>query len=136
MSFTLCHQCDRGGLGNATDKCACGWQVERPSDAGCYLGTPIIGEPKPQQERSAQFRRLFPKLCKPRKVHHCRLCGGSIGIAELCCSWSSLEPGEGYSQSYAHPECYDLTISEDWDSDVWESCTPGDISRPKKEARP
>lgn len=35
-----------------------------------YLGSPIVGEPKPQQERSDQFRRLsaFENLSKGDRV--------------------------------------------------------------------
>lgn len=53
----LCHQCDRGGRGNAKDKCACGWQVAEPSDLGCYCGTPITGTPRPAPKLTRSQRR-------------------------------------------------------------------------------
>lgn len=59
-----CHECDRGGNGNAKDKCACGWRIDKPSVLGCFAGTPIVGEiiPKqkekttPSKERYKRFR--------------------------------------------------------------------------------
>jgi hypothetical protein len=46
-NFISCGQCDRGGRGNAADKCSCGCKVTDPrSPLGCFLGTPIVGEPK------------------------------------------------------------------------------------------
>lgn len=36
-----CSECERGGNGSATDKCACGWQVKRPKHGACYLGVLI-----------------------------------------------------------------------------------------------
>ena len=43
--WIACGNCDRGGRGNATDKCACGWEVTRVNALGCFLGTPIVGVP-------------------------------------------------------------------------------------------
>ncbi len=43
--WVACHNCDRGGRGNAKDKCSCGWQVTEPSPKGCFLGLPIVGDP-------------------------------------------------------------------------------------------
>ena len=40
-AWTACCECDRGGKGNARDKCACGWKIKRWNGAGCYLGSPI-----------------------------------------------------------------------------------------------
>lgn len=40
-TYTPCHKCDRGGNGNAKDKCACGWRFKRANGHGCYLGEPI-----------------------------------------------------------------------------------------------
>lgn len=40
-----CHECNRGGRGNDPDKCSSGWKVTAPSPLGCYLGTPIVGDP-------------------------------------------------------------------------------------------
>ena len=61
MSYTACHLCDRGGRGNAADKCACGWRVTKESDLGCFLGTPLVGEPvEPKKlSRSKQRYRDF-----------------------------------------------------------------------------
>jgi hypothetical protein len=55
--WTACHECNRGGRGNAKDKCACGWRVTKPCDLGCFIGEPIIGEPvKPPQVSRAKER--------------------------------------------------------------------------------
>lgn len=67
---------------------------------------------------SAFVLRQFPKPCKPRKRHHCIICGTRIEIAEECCRWSGLDPGEGYATCHAHPECY--AITEKWDEMDWE----------------
>ena len=53
----LCHECDRGGRGNAKDKCACGWRVTAPSDLGCFSGTPIVGTPRPETKRTRSQER-------------------------------------------------------------------------------
>lgn len=37
--YVDCSECDRGGNGQAKDKCACGWKVKRAKRGGCYLGT-------------------------------------------------------------------------------------------------
>ena len=81
----------------------------------------------------SELETLFPNLCKPRKRHHCRLCGQWIEVAEPCCKWETLEPGEGYETSHAHPECYRVTIAENWVDEDWECCFPGDVERPKQE---
>ena len=59
--FTNCHECDRGGRGNATDKCSCGWRIAAPSNLGCYLGTPIVGKPvePPKLSRAQQRYRRY-----------------------------------------------------------------------------
>jgi len=44
--FVHCHKCERGGNGTAKDKCACGWQVTKPGNGGCYLGETIDTEKK------------------------------------------------------------------------------------------
>jgi len=45
-TMIFCSCCDRGGRGNAQDKCSCGWKVTEGEDLGCYLGKPIVGQPK------------------------------------------------------------------------------------------
>jgi hypothetical protein len=47
-AFIHCHECNRGGNGNDTDKCSCGWKITAPSALGCFLGAPIVGEIKPR----------------------------------------------------------------------------------------
>ena len=79
---------------------------------------------------SEKLRAHFPKPCKPRKAHHCRLCGGKIEVGEPCCKWEYLEPGDGHSTSHAHQECYQYTIDAKWGDGDWECMAPGDISRP------
>ena len=62
MSFTKCCDCDRGGNGNAKDKCACGWNVTLDNKLGCFLGTPIVGERKvhPKVSRSkARYQKYL-----------------------------------------------------------------------------
>lgn len=54
---TFCHECDRGGNGNSTDKCACGWKVTKPGPLSCFLGTPIVGPIKPQPKLSKSKER-------------------------------------------------------------------------------
>jgi len=60
-TFTNCHACDRGGNGNAKDKCSCGWRVTAESVLGCFLGEPIVGEPRkrPKLSRSAVRYQRF-----------------------------------------------------------------------------
>jgi hypothetical protein len=91
-----------------------------------WLGLPLTPE----------LRRHFPKPCKPRKAHHCRLCAGKIEVGELCCKWEYLEPGEGYGTSHAHPECYQVTLDGKWDDGDWECASPGDVSRPNVKDEP
>lgn len=55
--FINCHQCNRGGNGNATDKCSCGWKVTKASNLGCFLGTPIIGEINKRHKTSRSKER-------------------------------------------------------------------------------
>lgn len=81
--------------------------------------------------RTRTVTELFPKLCKPRKRHYCRLCGTTIAIGEPCCRWSNVESGEGYQTSHTHPECYQYTVDHKWDDGDWECCFPVDIERPK-----
>lgn len=99
-------------------------------------GDTLSGHVAPENMTSPQLARLFPKLCKPRKRHMCRLCGKFIQIAEPCCSWSNLEEGEGWSTSYAHPECYQETLDSKWDDMDWECSAPGDLERPSLESSP
>jgi len=56
-NWTACGNCDRGGRGNAKDKCSCGWQVTAANHLGCYLGEPIVGAPvEPPKKTRAQRR--------------------------------------------------------------------------------
>jgi hypothetical protein len=75
-------------------------------------------------------------LSKTRKVHHCRLCGEKIEKGEFCKIWSGVEQGEGWWTSHAHPECYEYTIVNKWDSLDWECNPPGSIERPTKTIKP
>lgn len=79
---------------------------------------------------SPELLALFPKLCRPRKKHRCRLCAGSIEVGEPCCRWDWLVPGQGHGTSHAHPECYQVTLDGKWDEGDWECEQPGDIARP------
>lgn len=55
-TMAFCHQCNRGGNGNDKDLCSAGWRQIKPSQLGCFLGTPIVGEPKkhPKLSRSKE----------------------------------------------------------------------------------
>ena len=55
--WTACYQCDRGGRGNAVDKCACGWQATTDNGFGCYLGSAIVGTPRPAPKLTRGQRR-------------------------------------------------------------------------------
>ena len=55
--FIHCHECNRGGNGNDNDKCSCGWKVTRPSNLGCFLGAPIVGDIKPNKKLSKSKER-------------------------------------------------------------------------------
>lgn len=55
--WTACAECDRGGNGNAKDKCACGWQCTKLNGLGCFLGAAIVGEPKAQPKRTRSQER-------------------------------------------------------------------------------
>ena len=63
--------------------------------------------------------RLFPKPCRPRKTHRCRICDGRIVAGEECARWSGVDRSEGWWTSHAHPECYAMT--QKWDQFDWES---------------
>ena len=41
--YVDCSECERGGNGNAEDKCSCGWRIKREKKGGCFLGTLIAG---------------------------------------------------------------------------------------------
>ena len=56
-AWIACGDCDRGGRGNAKDKCACGWRVAEVNHLGCYLGTPIVGMPIQPPKLSRSKRR-------------------------------------------------------------------------------
>lgn len=60
--WTACCECDRGGNGNAKDKCSCGWQVTEWNKLGCYIGEPIQGEIKPKKKLTrsqARYQRYL-----------------------------------------------------------------------------
>ncbi len=65
--FTKCCDCDRGGNGNAKDKCSCGWKTTTDNKLGCYLGTPIVGErkkhPKVSRSKARYLRYLDVSDC-------------------------------------------------------------------------
>lgn len=52
---------------------------------------PDVDQQRLARPLSPELQRLFPKLCKPRKRHRCRLCGGWIEIKERCCRWNWLD---------------------------------------------
>lgn len=61
-TMVYCHECNRGGRGNAKDKCACGWKQSRPSSLGCFSGTPIVGEPRKPEKVSRSKQRYLDYL--------------------------------------------------------------------------
>ena len=72
--------------------------------------------------------RLFPKPCRPRKRHLCRVCGKWILAGEECARWTGVERGEGWWTCHTHPECY--VVTRKWDDGDWECMFPGDAERP------
>lgn len=56
-TFTHCHMCNRGGRGNDPNPCSAGWKRTKPSDHGCFIGEPIVGEPKKPPKLSRSQRR-------------------------------------------------------------------------------
>jgi hypothetical protein len=56
-TMIFCSCCDRGGRGNAQDKCSCGWKVTEGEALGCYLGTPIVGQPKQPPKLTRSLKR-------------------------------------------------------------------------------
>jgi hypothetical protein len=61
-TYTRCHECNRGGNGNAVDKCACGWRVTDPCASGCFMGSPIEGPlraPAKLSRSKNRYRRWF-----------------------------------------------------------------------------
>jgi hypothetical protein len=41
--FVDCAECNRGGNGIDSDKCACGWKIKRSKKLGCFLGELLDG---------------------------------------------------------------------------------------------
>ena len=41
--YVDCSECERGGNGKDKDKCACGWQIKRGKQGGCFSGTLMDG---------------------------------------------------------------------------------------------
>lgn len=41
--FVDCSECERGGNGNAKDRCSCGFKVKRHNGLGCFMGDLIEG---------------------------------------------------------------------------------------------
>jgi hypothetical protein len=70
----------------------------------------------------------FPRPCRPRKRHECRLCGTWVLPGEDCVRWTDLERGDGWWTCHMHPECYVAT--KEWDDGDWEFISPGDEDRP------
>jgi len=57
--WTACCECNRGGNGNDRDKCVAGWQCVEWNGLGCFLGSPIVGEPALKPSRAKQRYRRF-----------------------------------------------------------------------------
>ena len=84
-----------------------------------------------------KLKDYFSKLTKVRKSHRCRLCAEQIEKGEECCRWKSYEKHCVPMTSHAHPECYQRTLDEGWDSLDWEGCASGEMKRPQsKEESP
>lgn len=93
MSYTKCHECNRGGNGNAKDKCACGWKREKESHLGCYCGSPIEGEikPKPKISRSkARYKKyLEVSDCYESFAHYLGIKMPDSYLRDLKFEWSN-----------------------------------------------
>ena len=61
-AFVHCHECNRGGNGNDSEKCSCGWKITAASNLGCFLGSPIVEEVKPPPKRSRSKERYLRYL--------------------------------------------------------------------------
>ena len=62
LNWTACCECDRGGNGNAIDKCCCGWRSIEWDQKGCFIGVPIVGEPvkhKPLTRGQRRYQRYL-----------------------------------------------------------------------------
>ena len=57
--WTACCECDRGGNGNAKDKCSSGWQCRKWNGLGCFLGVAIVGAPAKPPKRSRSQERYM-----------------------------------------------------------------------------
>ena len=44
-----CSECKRGGNGDATDKCSCGWKVKKGGMGSCFSGELIEGIVVPEK---------------------------------------------------------------------------------------
>lgn len=60
---TKCCDCDRGGNGNAKDKCSCGWKVATDNGLSCYLGVPIVG-PRKVHPRKARSKARYQEYLR------------------------------------------------------------------------
>jgi hypothetical protein len=90
---------------------------------------PMSDGGRPPKKLSAELRMRFPSLTRVRKSHRCRLCDEPIPKGDSCCSWTTFN--DVPETHYAHPECYQVTLDEEWDDCDWECTFPGeDFVRP------
>jgi len=82
--WTACAECDRGGNGNAKDKCACGWQHTELNGLGCYMGSDIVGEIKPK-----------PKISRSKKRH--QEFKNADWFSGTFAEWLNIKPKKGKS---------------------------------------
>jgi len=80
--WTACAECNRGGNGNAQDKCSCGWQHTELNGLGCYMGECIVGEPKKPIKISRSKKRYQEFL------NDDSFCG-------TFCEWLGIKPKNG-----------------------------------------
>lgn len=69
---------------------------------------------------------ISDKEIKPRKNHHCYVCGERTPKGEPCHSYKGVGE-DGFYTIYFHLECWRIT--RDWDSCDWECFYPGDMPR-------
>lgn len=101
------------------------WRGTPPGSSRVVMCPDWLAEPIPVSE---YVLRHFPKPCRPRKRHECRICGNFIWPKEPCCRWTGIESGEGWWTAYAHPECFNIT--QKWDSGDWECFSPEGDEKP------
>ena len=81
--WVACHECNRGGNGNDKDKCACGWTRTEETPFGCFLGSPIVGEPNKQPKKLTRGKKRYRRFLEY---------GDSFDSFIDFCRWDQCQP--------------------------------------------